>query len=214
MKTVLCFVAILNLVCARVLAEPVAENANPFEMELFPPEFLISQHEALGLTETQLQDLQAVMQDTQPKFESLKGELEERAKALKDALHQTKPDIAQTEEKLRTMLSKENEMKLLQVHLMLTLRDKLTPEQVEKARQLRPHFNNAGATDDLRKRLQAKFEKLRDIIEARAAGGAPPEDIVAKAREIQELMQSGKPFDAEKKLDALLSSLTAQNAKP
>jgi Spy/CpxP family protein refolding chaperone len=214
MKTVLCFVAILTLVCSHVLAEPAAENANPIEMELFPPEFLFSQREALGLSDDQLQQFQAVMQDTQPKFESLKGEMDERLKALKDALHQTKPDIAQTEEKLRTMLAKENEMKLLQVHLMLTLRDKLTPEQVEKARQLRPRFSNTNATDAMRERLQAKFEKLRSIVESRAAGGQPPEEIVAKAQEIQQLLQSGKPVDAEKQLDALLSSLAEPKAKP
>jgi Spy/CpxP family protein refolding chaperone len=214
MKTILCFVALLALVCSRALAEPAAENANPIELELFPPEFLLSQREALGLTETQLQNLQTVMEGVQPKFQSLKGELEEKVNAVKDALHQPKPDIAQTDEKLRAMLAKENEMKLFQVHLMLTLRDKLTPEQVEKARQLRPHFNSANVTEGLAQRLQAKFEKLRSRVEALAAGGQPPEDVIAKAREIQQLVQDGKPLDAEKQLDALLSKLAAPGAKP
>jgi Spy/CpxP family protein refolding chaperone len=214
MKTILGFLTLLTLACPCLPAEPAADKDNPIEMELFPPEFLFSEHEALGLSETQVQDLLATVQEAQPKFQSLKGQLEERAKALKEALHQPKPDIAQTEEKLRTMLAQENEMKIFQMHLMLTLRDKLTPEQVEKARQLRPHFTGANPTEGLAERLQAKFEKLRGLVEARAAGGPPPEDIVAKAQEIRQLVEGGKPVDAERQLDALLSSLTAPGAKP
>jgi Spy/CpxP family protein refolding chaperone len=214
MKTILCFFALLTLAGSCLTAEPAPNKDNPIEMELFPPELLFSQHEALGLSDTQMHELQATIQDAQPKFESLKGQLEERTKALKDALHQPKPDIAQTEEKLRTMLAEENEMKVFQLHLMLTLREKLTPEQVEKARQLRPHFNGANPNQGLAERLQAKFAKLRGLVEARAAGGAPPEEIVAKAQEIRQLVEGGKPNDAERELDALLSTLETPNAKP
>jgi Spy/CpxP family protein refolding chaperone len=210
MKTPLRLLAILVLACAPAIAEP-----NPIEGELFPPDFLFSQREALGLSDTQIQDLQAIVQDVQPKFESLKSQLEERGKAFQEALHQPKPDIDQTEEKLRAMLTQENQMKLLQVRLMLTLRSKLTPEQVEKARQLRPHSVASGNPNaGLAQRLQAKFEKLKAAVEARAVGGQPPEEIVAKAREIQQLVQNGKPQEAEHELDALLATLGEAKAKP
>jgi hypothetical protein len=206
----------LLLITATLLAFlRTAAAQNPIENELFPPDFLMSQRETLGLKEDQLRDIQAMVQDVQPKFETLKGQLEQRAKAFEEALRQAKPDITQTEEKLRAMLGQENEMKLLQMRFMLELRGKLTAEQVDKARELRQQGkagNNPG--DGLPQRLQAKFEKLRSIIEARAAGGNPPEDVVAKAREIQQLVQSGKPLDAEKELDALLSSLQETKSKP
>ena len=214
MKTILCFLAFLALVCPGRPADPAPDKNNPVEMELFPPEFLFAQQEALGLSDTQLHDFQALMEEAQPKFENLRGQLEARVKALADTLHQTKPDIAQAEEKLRTMLAQENEMKVFQIHLMLALRDKLTPEQVEKARQLRPQFKGGNPIEGLAERMQAKFEKLRGLVEARAAGGQPPEDIVAKAHEIEQLVQDGKPFEAEKKMDALLSSLAEPGAKP
>lgn len=213
MKITLALIAISLLALFRAAAAP-----NPIESELFPPDFLMDQHEALGLNQTQLQEIQSIVQDAQPKFESLKGQMEERMKALQDALHQTQPDMAQTEEKLRTMLTQENEMKLLQVHLMLTLRSKLTPEQVEKARQLRQQHaaqtTGADPRQGLQERLQKKFGQLKSAVEARAAGGQPPEEIVAKAHEIQQLVHDGKPVEAEKQLDALLSSLSDTKAKP
>jgi Spy/CpxP family protein refolding chaperone len=189
---------------------------NPIEAELFPPDFLIAQREALGLNETQLQDLQAIVQDVQPKFESLKTQLEDRGKALKEALHQPHPDSAQAEDKMRALLAQETEMKLLQLRLMLGLRSKLTPEQVDKARQLRPQYSGAdhNPLEGLQQRLQAKFEKLKAAVEARAAGGQPPEELINKAHEIQQLVQNNKPLEAERQLDALLSTLPEAKPKP
>ena len=89
--------------CGAAFADAKAAP-NPIENEFLPPDFLMAQHEALGLDETQLQDFQAIVQDAQPRFENLKSGLEDRVKALQDALRQPKPDIAQTEEKLKTML--------------------------------------------------------------------------------------------------------------
>jgi hypothetical protein len=171
----------------------------------------MAQREALGLNENQLQDIQAIMQDVQPKFENLKGQLETRAKAFQEALHQAKPDIAQTEEKLRTMLTQENEMKVLQIHLMLDLRSKLTPEQLDKARQLRAQMQQqAGANDPrqgLPERMQKKFQQLKTALDERAFGGAPPEEIVKQVEEIQQLAQSGQPLEAERRIDQLIIKL-------
>ncbi len=210
---------ILSLLSAALLVFlPSAPAQNPLEGELFPPDFLMAQREALGLNESQVQDIQAIVQEMQPKFESLKGQFEERTKAFQEALHQAKPEIATAEEKLRAMLTQENEMKLLQVHLMLSLRSKLTPEQVDKARQLRTQALQQGAANDPRQgmaeRLQKKFQDLKAAVEERAAGGAPPEEIVKKAEEIQQLVHSGQPLEAERRLDQLLNELREGKKKP
>ncbi|HSI15084.1 MAG TPA: hypothetical protein VK961_23730 [Chthoniobacter sp.] len=202
MKTILPFVAALIVLVATVSAQ------SPVESELFPPDFLIAQRDALSLSDTQLQDIQAIMQDIQPKFEKLKGQLEERAKAFQEALRQPETDITVTEEKLRNLLAQENEMKVLQMRLMLTLRSKLTAEQRAKARQLRQQ-ETAGKDprDGLPQRMQKKFEQLHTAIEARAFGGAPPEEIVKQVGEIQKLAQSGQPQEAERQIDLLIVKL-------
>ena len=204
MKSVLSFVAALLALLATSSAQ------NPVEAELFPPDFLMAQRDALGLSDAQLQDIQGIMQDTQAKFEALKGQLEERAKAFQEALHQPETDIAQTEEKLRSMLAQENEMKVLQMRLMLNLRSKLTAEQRAKARQLRQQALAAAGKDPhdgLAQRMQKKFEQLRAAIEDRAFGGAPPEEIVKQVGEIQKLAQTGHPQEAEQQIDQLIVKL-------
>jgi hypothetical protein len=206
MKTILSFLAAAALSCL-----PSALAQNPLESELFPPDFLMNQREVLGLNETQLQDIQAIVQELQPKFESLKGKLEERAKAFEEALHQAKPDIEQTEERLRAMLTQENEMKLLQVHLMLTVRGKLTAEQVEKARQLRTEMQQQASAKDprqgLAERLQKKFQQLKEAVQERASGGEPSEEIKKEVGEIQRLAQNGQPLEAEHRIDELIAKL-------
>jgi len=213
MKSILLSIAVASL---AFLQTTTAQN--PIENELFPPDFLLAQRETLGLNETQLQDIQAIVQDIQPKFETLKAQLEERAKAFQEALRQAKPDIAQTEDKLRTMLTQENEMKLLQVHLMLSLRSKLTPEQVEKARQLRQQQPAQKAASDPREglpqRLQKKFEQLKAALQERASGGALPEEIVKQVGEIQNLAQNGQPLEAERRIDLLVTQLHDEKKKP
>ena len=213
MKIALPLFAVSLLTLLHATAAP-----NAIESELFPPDFLFAQREALGLNETQIQEMQAIMQEVQPKFEGLKGQFEERAKALQDALNQPKPDVAQTEEKLRAFLTQENEMKVLQVRLMLDLRNKLTPEQVEKARQLRPQQPPQTAGGDprqgLAERLQKKFEQLKVAMQERDVGGAPPEEIVKQVGEIQRLAQEGQPQEAERRIDELIVRLREGKTKP
>jgi Spy/CpxP family protein refolding chaperone len=203
-------------ICLAEDAPPSARALNPIEAQLFPPDFLFAQRETLGLSEAQLQDLQALVQDVQPKFEALKGQMEERSKAVVEAIQQPKPDVAKVQEKLRAMLTQENEMKVLQIGLMLNLRNKLTSEQLAKALELRPRgfAQNTNPAEGLAERLQAKFQKLRAAVEARAAGGEPPVELVEKARAIQQLVQNNKPLEAEQQLDALLATLPEGKAKP
>jgi Spy/CpxP family protein refolding chaperone len=214
MKTTL-----LPITIALVAFLHTAAAQNPIENELFPPDFLMAQREALGLNENQLQDIQAIVQDVQPKFETLRGQLEERVKAFQEVLHQPKPDVGQVEEKLRSMLTQENEMKLLQVRLMLDLRSKLATEQVDKARQLlrQQQLTSAAANDPrqgLPERLQKKFEQLKAAVEDRAFGGALPDEIVKEVGEIQKLAQNGQPLEAERRIDQLIVQLREGKKKP
>ncbi|MEP6670877.1 MAG: periplasmic heavy metal sensor [Chthoniobacter sp.] len=213
MKTTLLLITVTLL----AFLHPAAAQ-NPIEGELFPPDFLLAQREAIGLNEKQLQDIQSIVQDVQQKFETLKGQLEERGRAFQEILHQPKPDIAQVEDKLRAMLTQENEMKLLQVHLMLSLRNTLTAEQVDKARQLRQQQPSPTAGKDPREglpeRLGKKFEQLKTAMQERAFEGAPPEEIVKQVGEIQKLAQSGQPLEAERRIDQLIVQLREGKKKP
>jgi hypothetical protein len=212
MKTL---VRLFFLLTAAMLNAAAAQN--PIEAELFPPDFLLNQRESLGLTEDQLHAIQSIVGDAQPKFEALKGKLEQRVADLSEALRLPKPEVAQTEEKLRALLTDENEMKLLQLRLMLTLRNSLTLEQVTKARELRrqaPPGASGDPREGLAERLQKKFEQLRTALDQRAFGGESPTDLVTAVEEIQRLAQGGQPLEAERRIDALLVRLRGEKSKP
>jgi Spy/CpxP family protein refolding chaperone len=212
MKSHLCLSAIFAMTLLRAAAEP-----NPVEATMFPPEFLFSQREALGLDETQLQALKAVVEDAQPRFEALKGPMQEKSTALQAALQQAKPDLDQTVEKLREVLKQEAEIKTLQLRTMLALRNSLTEAQFEKARQLKQQMMQAAGNNDphmgLPERLGKKFEQLKTAMQERAFEGAPPEEIVKQVGEIQHLAQEGQPLEAERRIDLLIIQLREGKTK-
>lgn len=199
------------LLLFAVAAAPVHAAGDGLEAELFPPEFLFAQREALGLSEAQLKAMESAMQDARDEFEKLKAKLDERAKALQEVLHQPKPDVKQAEEKLRALLAQEAEVKTLHMLTMLKVRGQLTPEQLEKARKLRDEYAaKAAAESGSRDRLQKKLEQLRDLVKARTDAGELPPEIMERARGIQQLLKEGKETDAERQIDELLGQLAGK----
>ena len=210
------FRSLLLPAAAAILSAAPAKAQNPVESQLFPPDFLISQRDALGLSDDQLQQLQSIVKEVQPKYEALKSKMEPEAAALRDALGQTKPDAADAEGKLRTLLTDENEMKLLQLRLMLSLRDNLTTEQVDKARELRKKVQAKNSAGDMKQvlmeHLQNKFRELKTALDDRDFGNESPQDVAAAVGEIQRLAKGGDPLEAEKQIDNLLTKM--RGAKP
>jgi uncharacterized coiled-coil DUF342 family protein len=100
---------------------------------------------------------------------------------------------------------------------MVNLRNELTPEQVEKAHQLRQQQPPQTAADPhagLAERMQKKFAQLKAALQERALSGAPPEEIVKQVGEIQQLAQNGQPLEAERRIDELIAQLREGQKKP
>src|SRR5687767_6267057 len=108
MKKLAALFALLSLAVARV-----GVAAEGLDAELLPPEFLFTQRDALGLSDAQLQAIKEAMERARGDFEKHKAQVDERAHALKEILRQPDPDVAQVEEKLRALLIKETDVKLL-----------------------------------------------------------------------------------------------------
>lgn len=201
---------------AAILSVAPGRAENPVESQLFPPDFLLSQREAIGLSVDQLQNLQSIVKEMQPKYEALKSKMEPEAAALRAALGQTKPDLADTEAKLKALLADENEMKLLQLRLMLSLRNNLTAEQVEKARELKKQVSGKPEAADTRQammeHLQKKFLELKTALDDRNFGNESPEDVASAVQEIQRLARGGEPLEAEKQIDNLLTKMRGKRA--
>lgn len=203
--------ALLLSLCLAI-AGPLA-FADGLEAELFPPEFLFSQREAIGLSTAQLDSMEAVLKASQNEFEHRKAALDERAKALQAELHQANPDPAKAEEKLRALLAQESEVKLLHMLTMLKVRALLTPDQLAKTRQLYAETAERVAQEGQRNRIQAKLGQLRDTVKKLSEAGTLPQETMERAQAIQELLKNGKEPEAEQQIDALLGQLSAVKPK-
>jgi Spy/CpxP family protein refolding chaperone len=200
--------AIVILACS-----PASRASEALDAELFPPEFLANQREALGLSDAQMQAIEELMRGAKTAFDENKRLLEEAARALQTVLKQDRPDTAQVDEKMRAVLDLEGDIKMLHLHTLLAVRGQLSTEQLAKARQLRDQrMAQAAAEAGQRERLDKRLEELRAAIRTRSEAGPIPPEVIERAREVQELIKAGKDADAEKKVDEIFSLLGG--AKP
>ena len=113
--------------------DPVAEN-------LFPPELILQNQKAIGLDEAQKTFIRSEISKAQGRFTELQWQMQDAMEAMISSLKQDAADEQQVLGQLDKVLNVEREIKRGQISLMLRIKNKLTPEQQARLRQLR----NAG----------------------------------------------------------------------
>lgn len=126
----------LLIVCATALAQqppgpdPIAEN-------LFPPDVVLSNQKAIGLDDAQRNYVRSEVLKAQTRFTELQFQLQDAMETLVGLLKQNPVDGAQVMTQLDKVLNAEREVKRTQIALMVRIKNKLTPEQQVRLRQLR-----------------------------------------------------------------------------
>jgi len=110
--------------------DPVAEN-------LFPPELVLANQKAIGLDDAQRNYVRAEVIKAQTRFTELQFHLQDAMESLVGLLKQTPVDETQVMAQLDKVLNAEREVKRTQITLMVRIKNKLTPEQQSRLRQLR-----------------------------------------------------------------------------
>ena len=140
----------MTLLCAVLLAgiasalaqqppQPGQPPHDPIGAALFPPELIMQNQQAIGLNEEQKTAIRGEILKAQPRFTELQWQLQDAMETLASLLQQTPVDEQKVMAQLDKVLPLEREMKRAQLTLMIRIKNKLTPEQQEKLRQLRPH---------------------------------------------------------------------------
>ena len=110
--------------------DPITEN-------LFAPDQLLANQKAIGLDDAQRNYVRAEVLKAQTRFTELQFQLQDAMESLVTLLKQNPVDETQVMAQLDKVLNAEREVKRTQIALMVRMKNKLTPEQQSRLRQLR-----------------------------------------------------------------------------
>jgi Spy/CpxP family protein refolding chaperone len=198
------FVAMLMFSAAPSFAQ---RQQNPLNDMLLPPDLLLRNAQEIGLDEQQQQFIHDQAEKMQEKFPAMQEELQKQMTALGEVLRQDKPDPQQAAAQLDKVLDAEREIKKLQLEFAIAVRNKLTREQQDKARELRVRLASEGRG--------RQPDVPRDGATTRHSAAAPAEGMDRqKARELYEKSQRGEKLTDEEQtyLDRFKASMQRGNA--
>jgi len=130
---------LLPLVAATTYGQQPASD--PLGNNLFPPELIMQNQQALNLSEEQQAFFKTELREAQKRFVDLQWKLEDETEKLIALVKQRQVDEAQTLAQLDKLLNAERDIKHAQIALLVRLKNKLTAEQQEKLMELRRQAN-------------------------------------------------------------------------
>jgi Spy/CpxP family protein refolding chaperone len=134
----------------------------------FPPELVMQNQGALGLSAEQKSTIKETMQNTMAKFTDLQWQQSEATETMAALFDPEKVDEEKALAQLDKLLDIENQVKRLHVATVIKIRNVLTPEQQAKLRDLRrgPMAPPMG---------QPEGQRVRPMGPGRGPQGLPPE---------------------------------------
>lgn len=145
-KIVLLCTALL-LATGLVLAQPPRperSGPDPLGGNLFPPELIMRNQKAIGLTEEQKTSIRSELLKAQTRFTELQWQLQDEVESMVSLLKQNSVDEEQALAQLDKVLAAEREVKRGQIQLMIRIKNQLTPEQQAQLREIRATSGPAG----------------------------------------------------------------------
>jgi len=132
-RTLLSLTAFLVFIGTTAWAQPPfmgpPPQDHPIWNHLFPPELVMSNQKAIGLTPKQQESIQVDLKKTQARFFDLMWRLSAEGEALDSLLRQERVSEEQALEQLNKIMEIENEIKRTHFPLLVRIRNILTPEQ-------------------------------------------------------------------------------------
>lgn len=179
-----------NLCAKPPHADLVAEN-------LFPPELIMQNAEAIDLTDEQKEKLKSEMHQAQDRFAEMQSKLQKQVEATAALLKKAEVDEPAALAQFEKVLDQERELRRAYLTLVLALKSKLTPEQQAKLQEIKKQ--HAGAPDRVDRKPQAPPASLQEKMKQLKAGVKKLEDDGGDVTSVGELMQEFKPLMDEQK---------------
>ncbi len=117
---------------------PGGPGAPPFARDLFPPELVLQNQIAIGLSDSQVTSIKRLLNETHARTLDAQMDLSRASERLSDALRPARVDEAAAIGLADQVMGCEMGVKRAQLAMLIRLKNLLTPEQQDKLRELRP----------------------------------------------------------------------------
>jgi len=111
--------------------------SDPLDAILFPPGMVMEHQQELGLTEEQKIFIKTELRQAVGRFPDLQWQLQDEMEKMVELVKQDRVDESQTLAQLDKILNLEREVKRAQIALFVKIKNRLSPEQLEKLREIR-----------------------------------------------------------------------------
>lgn len=129
--------AMLLIPVVAVSQQPPAPENDPIGRNLAPPDLVMAQSEALGLTDRQRTAIKNEIQRMQSKFIDAQWDLQDNTSKMARLLQQQPIDEAKALEQADKVMALEREIKRAQLTLLIRIKNTLTAEQIAKLDSMR-----------------------------------------------------------------------------
>ena len=127
--------ALLLLTCRPAAAQQ--KQADPIGDSFFAPELVIQNQQAIGLTDDQKNYIKTEIRRVQTQATDLQWQLQDEMEKMITLVKQDQVDEQQVMGELEKVLNIEREIKRMQFALIIRIKNKLTPEQQARLREIR-----------------------------------------------------------------------------
>jgi Spy/CpxP family protein refolding chaperone len=143
MKPKLSTFLLLALASLAALHAQTPPSDDPFRDLLFPPELVMQNQQALGLTDEQKNYLKTELTQAQTHFTELQWKLQSEVERLVSMMKEPNVDERPALAQLDNVLAAEREVKRTQIALLIRIKNHLRPEQQAQLRQIQEKMRGA-----------------------------------------------------------------------
>jgi len=108
------------------------QGKDPFAQFFYPPELIMQYKGKIGLSEQQEEVLRRLVDDATQSFNELNWELKSTTQELLDIIAEPRVDLAKAQGQLTKVLALEEQVKMLQLQVMITIKNQLTQQQQQQ----------------------------------------------------------------------------------
>jgi Spy/CpxP family protein refolding chaperone len=133
--------SMLCLIISTSFGSLFAQQPDPLGESFFPPELIMQNQQAIGLSESQKTYIMTQMQEAQETFTKLTWSLQKEMEIFINLTSQNPVDEKKILEQLDKVLQQEEQVKKTQITLMVRIKNKLTAEQQARLKQIKEQLS-------------------------------------------------------------------------